>query len=237
MHERDTPPAHPTVVQEGLFDEPEHEVRDPVSRVVLLCGPSGSGKTSLTRRLGLPVLALDDFYRDSDEGGLPRRFGIVDWDDPASWDAVAAVRTLRELCCSGRAEVPVYDIPTSRRTGTALLDTAGSPVFLAEGIFAAQLVGECRRLGVLADALCLRQPPAVTFWRRLARDLSESRKPPHTLVRRGISLMRAEPALVARWAALGCRPVSPTEAQAAVRARTCPSGGGGTRREPRGGGA
>jgi len=211
VHEHESPD------QDGLFDEPEHEVRDPVSRVVLLCGPSGSGKTSLTRRLGLPVLALDDFYRDGEDDGLPRRFGIVDWDNPVSWDAIAAVRTIVELCSAGRAEVPVYDIPTSRRTGTALLDLGGSPVFVAEGIFAAQLVAECRRLGVLADALCLRQPPAVTFWRRLARDLSESRKPPHTLVRRGLSLMRAEPALVARWVTLGCRPVGAQEAQVAVR--------------------
>lgn len=205
-------------VQEGLFDEPEHEVRHPVARVVLLCGPSGSGKTSLTRRLGLPVLALDDFYRDGEDAGLPRRFGIVDWDDPVSWDGAAALRALVELCSSGRAQVPVYDIPTSRRTGTALLDAGGAPILLAEGIFAAQLVGPCRRLGVLADALCLRHPPVVTFWRRLARDLSESRKPPVTLVRRGLALMRAEPVLVARWVALGCRPVSTAEAHDAVRA-------------------
>jgi len=204
-------------VQDGLFDEPEHQVRDPVARVVLLCGPSGSGKTSLTRRIGLPVLALDDFYRDGDDVGLPRRFGIVDWDDPASWDGAAALQTLVDLCCAGQAHVPVYDIPTSSRSGTALLDTGGSPLFIAEGIFAAQLVAACRRLGVMADALCLRQPPMVTFWRRLARDLSESRKPPMTLVRRGVSLMRAEPDLVARWAALGCRPVSTAEAHDAVR--------------------
>lgn len=218
MPERTAPGDGPDPLQDGLFDEPEHEVRDPVSRVVLLCGPSGSGKTSLTRRLGLPVLALDEFYRDGGEAGLPRRFGIVDWDDPASWDAAAAVRALVELCCSGRAQVPVYDIPTSRRTGTAVLDTGGCPVFVAEGIFAAHLVHACRRLGVLADALCLSHLPAVTFVRRLARDLSESRKPPLTLVRRGVSLMRAEPALLGRWTALGCRPVSTAEAELAVHA-------------------
>ena len=43
------------------------------ARVVLLAGPSGSGKTSLTRRVGLPMLALDDFYRDADDARRTRR--------------------------------------------------------------------------------------------------------------------------------------------------------------------
>jgi len=192
------------------------------ARVVLLCGPSGSGKTSLVRRLGAPVLQLDDFYRDGDDADddppMPQRFGIVDWDDPDSWDAGAAMDVLIRLCADGAADVPVYDIPSSRRTGTSRLDLGASTVFVAEGIFAAQLVTRCREAGVLADALCLRLRPPVTFWRRLARDLSESRKPPLTLVRRGLALMRDEPRLVRLWVELGCRPVSPSEAEAAVRA-------------------
>ena len=211
-------------MQGSLFAEPAHEVRRPVARVVLLCGPSGSGKTSLTRRLGLPVLALDDFYRDGGDAALPHLHGLVDWDDPASWDGASAMAALVALCSTGRSRVPVYDIPTSRRTGTASLDTGGSPLLVAEGIFAAELVAACRRAGVLAAALCLRQPPAVTFWRRLARDLSESRKPPMTLVRRGLRLARAEPTLVARWARLGCTPVSTGEAVRVVDELLRPAG-------------
>ena len=205
------------VEQPGLFDEPLRRVPRPVARVVLLCGPSGSGKTSLTRRLGLPVLALDDFYLDGDDPDLPRRFGIVDWDDVSSWDSAAATATLVRLCAEGSGDVPVYDIPSSRRTGTARLDLAGAPVLVAEGIFAPYLVGPCLDAGILADALCLRLPPAVTFWRRLARDLAEARKPPLTLVRRGLALARDEPRKVASWRRMGCRPVSPSEAEAAIR--------------------
>jgi uridine kinase len=208
--------------QPGLFDRPAPRAVRPRARVVLLCGPSGSGKTSLTRRLGLPVLQLDDFYRDADDPRtdppMPHRFGIVDWDDPDSWDAGAALEALVRLCVEGAADVPVYDIPSSSRTGTSRLDLAGAPVVVAEGIFAAQLVERCREAGVLADALCLRLRPAVTFWRRLARDLSESRKPPLTLVRRGLGLMRDEPRLVQQWVDLGCRPVDVAEAEAAIRA-------------------
>jgi uridine kinase len=195
------------------------------ARVVLLAGPSGSGKTSLTRRVGLPVLALDDFYRDADDvridPPLPRRFGIVDWDDPASWDAAAALATVEKLCREGSADVPVYDIPTSRRTGTHRLDLAGAPVFVAEGIFAAELARPLRALPdgdrLLADAICLTLHPAVTFGRRLLRDLAEMRKPPLTLVRRGFALARSERGLVERWTGLGCRPCSIPGAEAALR--------------------
>jgi uridine kinase len=192
-----------------------------VAQVVLLAGASGSGKTSVTRRSGLPTLALDDFYRDADDPRpnppLPRRFGIVDWDDPASWDAGSALTAVQALCRDGAADVPVYDIPTSRRTGTARVDLGGRHVFVAEGIFAAELVAAVRERGLLADALCLTLPPAVTFGRRLLRDLAEMRKPPLTLLRRGLALARAERGLVEHWTALGCRPCSPAEAERTLR--------------------
>jgi uridine kinase len=168
----------------------------------------------------VPVLALDHFYRDGDDPHLPHRFGIVDWDHPDSWDAGAAMATLRLLSTEGAADVPTYDIATSRRTGHSRLDLAGAPVLVAEGIFAACLVAACREAGLLADALCLHMHPAQTFVRRLARDLVESRKPPLTLVRRGLGLARGERAQVQRWIAAGCRPVSLIEAERALRTLT-----------------
>ncbi len=163
------------------------------------------------------MLALDDFYRDGDQPGLPRRFGIVDWDHPASWDAEAALTALDQLCRTGSGEVPEYDLTASRRTGSRGLDLAGAPVLVAEGIFAAELVAPCAARGVLADALCLQLHPVTTFARRLARDLAESRKPVPTLVRRGVALARSERALLARWQQLGCRPVGVRQAEAAIR--------------------
>lgn len=195
------------------------------ARVVLLAGASGSGKTSLCRRVGVPVLALDHFYRDASEAADPEarppmplaRFGIVDWDDPASWRAADAIATIEALCRDGRADVPVYDIPTSRCVGTTAMAVTPGGIFVAEGIFAAELVSALSDRGVLADAVCLSLHPAVTFVRRLARDLHEARKPALTLVRRGLALARAERRLVRRWVALGCRPTTPREAEQILR--------------------
>ena len=201
----------------GLFDLPEG-TRVPPRRIVLLTGPSGSGKTSLTRRLGLPVVALDDFYRDVDHPDMPHRFGIVDWDSPGSWDGAGALEALLSLVTTGHSDVPVYDIPTSSRTGTTHLDVTGSRIVIAEGIFAAELVDACRAEGILADAICLRRPRLMTFWFRLLRDLGESRKPPLTLLRRGWGLLRDEPRLVQGWVDKGCRTASPGQAERDVRA-------------------
>ncbi|OKI09837.1 ATP-binding protein [Streptomyces sp. CB02923] len=194
--------------------------RPPAARVVLLTGPSGSGKSSLAARSGLPVLNLDDFYKEATDPTLPPLpdGGGADWDSPLSWDATAAVAAIEELCRTGRTAVPVYDIAASARTGETVLERGEAPLFVAEGIFAADIVEQCRTAGLLADALCLRGRPATTFRRRLARDLREGRKPVPYLLRRGLRLLRAERAIVARHAALGAHPCAKPEALARIAA-------------------
>lgn len=172
-------------------------------RVVLLAGPSGSGKSYIAHRTGLPVLCLDDFYKDGDDPTLPRQNGVVDWDSPESWDAATAVDTIARLAQEGKAEVPVYAIGADRRVATRPFEVAGSPLFIAEGIFAAEIVEECRRRGLLAGAYALRRPRGTTFVRRLTRDLAEQRKAPKVLLRRGVALLRAEPAVLRRQTGLG----------------------------------
>jgi uridine kinase len=190
------------------------------ARVIVLAGPSGAGKTRLSRRLGFPVLNLDDFYKDGDDPTLPclRLEGggepIVDWDDPRSWRADDAVSAIRALCAAGVAEVPVYDIPTNRRALVRELDLGGASYFLAEGIFAQEIVAACREHDVLADAVCVTQHPVVTFLRRLHRDLREHRKPPVVLLRRGLHLMRRHREVVSHAARLGCRVLHPKQAYA-----------------------
>lgn len=215
MDEFEGDPSTPP--QAGLFDLPRG-FRQPSARVVLLTGPSGSGKTSLTRRLGLPVVSLDDFYLDEDHPALPRRYGIVDWDSPLCWDRAGAMDALLALCRTGRSEIPIYDIPTSRRTGMTSLDLQGAPIVIAEGIFAAEIVEDCRSEDILADAICIVRPRAQTFFFRLARDLGEARKPPSTLVRRGVSLARNESAMISELVGKGCQPLGFSEAEQVVQA-------------------
>ncbi|WP_079163253.1 uridine kinase [Streptomyces canus] len=184
------------------------------TRVVLLCGPSGSGKSLLSARSGLPVLRLDDFYKEGDDPTLPLVAGSsdIDWDHPGSWDADTAVAAIVELCRTGRTKIPVYDISLSARTGEEAVDMGRTPLFIAEGIFAAEIVTRCRELGVLADALCLSRGPVRTFRRRFLRDLREGRKSMPFLLRRGWRLMRLERSIVARQTALGAHPCDKDEA-------------------------
>ncbi|MFF3344384.1 uridine kinase [Streptomyces sp. NPDC002779] len=184
------------------------------ARVVLLCGPSGSGKSLLAARSGLPVLRLDDFYKEAGDPTLPQVLGSsdIDWDHPGSWDADQAVAAIEDLCRTGRTTVPLYDLSLSARTGEEPVDIGRTPLFIAEGIFAAEIVNRCRELGVLADALCLSRGPVTTFRRRFLRDLREGRKSVPFLLRRGWRLMRAERSIVARQTALGAHACDRDEA-------------------------
>ncbi|MFT0761600.1 ATP-binding protein [Actinomyces sp. F1_1611] len=192
--------------QPPLFPLPEGALR-PQARVIVLTGPSGSGKTSLTNRLGFPSLSLDNFYRNDDEEGMPRLAGgLIDWDDPASWAQDEAMEALSTLCLTGRARVPIYNIPTNQRTGMEQFDLGGQQVVIVEGIFASLLVEPLRQEGLLLGAVCIARSPMRNAWFRLARDLGEARKPVPVLLWRGFKLALSEPKQVQRWIGHGCEP-------------------------------
>ena len=191
------------------------------AQVIVVAGPSGSGKSRLCSRLeehpGVPVVNLDDFYKDGDDPTLPRISlapgqEIVDWDDPASWSCADALDALERLCHDGTAEVPVYDISRDGRVGSTSVTLGDASYVVAEGLFAQEVVRGCRERGLLADAVCVRNHRLVTFWRRLTRDLRERRKPPLVLLRRGWLLMRAEPDVVAHAVSCGAAPMTPDQA-------------------------
>ena len=203
--------------QDPLFDIPDH-ARRPRARVIILTGPSGSGKSSLSTRTGMTSLSLDHFYRDDTDPDLPRlRDDLIDWDDPRSWHADDAFDAIVEICRTGEADIPIYDIPTNRRTGTQpfSLDDEDA-VFIAEGIFAAELVHRLEDEGLLADAICIARRPARNWWFRLLRDMGEARKPVPVLMWRGLKLAREEPEKVKLWITQGCRPVDSLDAAAAA---------------------
>jgi uridine kinase len=189
-------------------------MRAVTARAILLAGPSGAGKSRLANRLGLPILQLDDFYREGTDPSLPHfPSGAVDWDDPTAWRADDALRAIRELCRDGRTDHPIYDIGANARTGHRMLELEGAMCFVAEGIFAAELVADCGAEGMLAAAVCVRRSRWLTFALRLTRDLREHRKPPLFLLRRGWWLARREPQIVAALVDKGCVAMTPREAE------------------------
>jgi len=180
---------------------------------VLLAGPSGSGKSTLAARAGLPVLRLDDFYRDEDDPLAPRgATGLVDWDLPTAWHADDALAAVIELARTGTIQAPHYEISASRRVGGYQLDLGEATVFVAEGLFADQIVDGARAAGVLAEAIVLTPSAGRTFARRLVRDVAESRKSLPLLVRRGLRLWRDHAAVVRRCVAAGMRPCTSANA-------------------------
>jgi uridine kinase len=187
--------------------------------VVLLVGPSGCGKSYLAQSVGLPILALDDFYRPDTDPLAPRGDdGLVDWEDPRSWDAEAAADALERFCCDEAVVVPDYSFADNRAIGTKVVDRAGSCVVVAEGIFAAELIDPLRERCLLADALLISQNRWITFARRLWRDLREGRKAPWYLVRQGWAKAWDEPHVVARQLARGARPVTKADARTRLQA-------------------
>lgn len=179
---------------------------------ILVAGPSGSGKSRLARMSGLPVLRLDDFYRNDDDPEMPRIRGTIDWDHPDSWNLDAACNTIRQLLATGKADTPDYVIAENRAVGTKHLDLGTASAFLAEGIFAIETAQACRTRGLRPILLWLDRPGAVNFSRRLRRDLKQHRKPPAVLVRRGVALWQSERGLRKRALATGFEPLSMSEA-------------------------
>ncbi|HEX6886931.1 MAG TPA: uridine kinase [Candidatus Nanopelagicales bacterium] len=202
--------------------------------MILLAGPSGSGKSTIMRAAGLPMVFLDDFYKAGSDSTLPcdPALGIVDWDDPASWDGAAALAAIEQLCAVGCAQVPVYDIAADGPSGSRAVEVGDGP-FVAEGIFAPELVAPLQARGLLLDAIVVRRDPWKNLVRRAARDLRERRKPPITILRRGLALYRAEPRVVGRALGAGCRPLDARATRRALAGHALSAARGPTGPSPR----
>lgn len=198
------------------------------ARVLVIGGPSGSGKSRWSARLsaehGWPIVRLDDYYKDAGDPTLPMLFdGVADWDDVRSWRCDDAVAALEELCRIGEIVAPVYDISGSMARGTQVIRLNEAPVVIAEGIFAPYVIEPLRARGLLAGAYCVHHNRWVTFARRLVRDLSERRKPPLVLLRRGLLLAAAEPHIVAEQVRLGATPIRPKDLARKLSRRCAPA--------------
>ena len=190
--------------------------------VVLVAGASGSGKSRLARRSGCLPFRLDDFYREIDyPGHVLTDYGIIDWDDPAAWDAGAAVEAIRTLIDTGEVQVPEYSIGESRIVGRRTVRLGEATAIVAEGVFAIELLPHLRAAGIPASAIYLDRPGWLVFALRLRRDLAKKRKPPLVLLRRGLALWQAQPGLKRKACRAGFTALSMRKALVAVG--SCPT--------------
>src|SRR3712207_8199971 len=60
---------------------------------------------------------------------------------------------------------------SNRRTGRHRIQLDGAAVFIAEGVFAPEIVGSCRAAGIAMDALYLDRSRSATLVRRFLRDV------------------------------------------------------------------
>ena len=74
----------------------------------------------------------------------------------------------------------------------------------------------CRERGLLLDAIVVQRDRWKNLVRRAARDLKDRRKPPGTIMRRGMHLYRVEQVVVDRATAAGCRPLGARETREAL---------------------
>lgn len=87
------------------------------------------------------------------------RISSVDWESPAAWSADDAIAVILALARKGSADVPIYAIGADRRVGRRPLLLDGARLFIAEGIFPAEIVDRCR--GLLARPVPLGCQPAA----------------------------------------------------------------------------
>ncbi|MGV1003267.1 MAG: uridine kinase family protein [Candidatus Nanopelagicales bacterium] len=211
-------PWQPKAASQQDASGPDRAAAGPRDRVVLLAGPSGSGKSHLAMVVGIPIVHLDDFYKSGSDPTCPRhpQLGIVDWDDPRSWNADQAVAALETLCATGQAEVPEYCIGADGPIGTRHVEV-GVPPFVAEGVFASELAPVLRERGLLLDAIVVRRPRWKNLLRRTVRDFRERRKPPMMILRRSVNLYRSENEVVARAVRAGFRQLNAQATSAALQ--------------------
>lgn len=140
-------------------------------------GIDGSGKSTFARRIhgglvaaGLPavLVKVDDFRRPVDWTSAPTEAEVY-YD--AYYDLADCDACLRAFATGApSATVPVFDIPTERRTGTRTLALEGIEIAVLEGVFPLRLPTAAE--GVL---IYLQTTEAEARRRIIGRDLRKGR--------------------------------------------------------------
>jgi uridine kinase len=196
-----------------------------VRRVIVIAGASGTGKTTIAEQSSLPVLSLDAFYRSATEAGMPRWFGDVDWEDPATFDVEAAATATRSLILSGRARFRTHDLITEVSQEDERLVVARGHCLVVEGVMATEVVtmlrSELHNLELVF--FVLRRGRLTNFVGRIRRDVTDRRRRWHRAVLRSFRVLSVENRLQQRAVALGAEVVRRRQLRNKLRAhvRAC----------------
>jgi uridine kinase len=146
--------------------------------IVLICGGSCSGKSVFAQRFtNAFVLEMDHFYvKKSDM--KPQADGSFDYDAPESVSIEECAQAVQELKTGKPVTIPVYDMKTSDRTGTQVIQLAPEHKFIVvPGIFS--FYSPLRELGDLK--IYIDTPREIRVARRMIRDVQKGRNDIDTL--------------------------------------------------------
>ena len=155
------------------------------ARPVLLgiAGLSGSGKTTLARQLarasGVVHFPLDNYYRDLSHLP-PQERARQNFDDPAMIESSLLVTDAAALARGETIERPLYDFATHTRVPNRTETIHPAPLLVVEGLFA--LVYPAL-LPLYHLRVYLDTSEAISFERRLRRDVAERGRTPESVRR------------------------------------------------------
>ncbi len=146
-------------------------MRKRAAQIIAICGGSGSGKTTLARKfVGAAIVATDNFYKSLDKLDL-NPDGTYDFDHPNAVDLEVCAEVCLKLADGEDAEIPMYDMRTSRRKGTQIVPAPKNGIVLVEGIFAFHSpLDEITSMKIFIDT-----PVDQRMARRIKRDVERGR--------------------------------------------------------------
>ena len=162
----------------------ESDQLNPGRPVVLgIAGFSGSGKTTIAQKLARALdgihFPLDNYYRDLSHLS-PEERARQNFDDPALIESPLLAKHVAALARGETIERPLYDFSTHTRIPNRAETIPPAPLLVVEGLFAL-LYPELLPLYHLR--IYVDTSEAISFERRLARDVAERGRTPESVRR------------------------------------------------------
>lgn len=155
-----------------------NKIKNKTLLIIGISGPSCSGKTLVSKKLGYPVISLDDYYKGIDN------MSNSNFDHPDAIDFDLVIKHLKNLKKNIEIDKPIYDFKTHKRKGSEKF--IAKKVLILEGLFALH--------EFLTDFLDLKffldTKDSICFKRRIERDLKKRGRTRDAVIKRYIEHVR-----------------------------------------------